>query len=75
MAEKVSGKTCLCWTVMNPLTATFSRSEMNIIHPQSDSSTPEVNWDDQQRINAFGRLNTQRHELQAEIKAKKARAM
>lgn len=34
-----------------------------------------MNWDDQQRINAFGKLNTQRHELQAEIKAKKARSV
>lgn len=30
----------------------------------------EVNWEDQQRICAFGRLNTRSHELSALLKLK-----
>ena len=37
------------------------------------STSPEVLWEDQQRINQFGRLNNQLHELRAELKAKQAR--
>ena len=35
--------------------------------------SPQVNWEDQQRINKFGRLNSRLHEIQAELKAKRAR--
>jgi hypothetical protein len=35
---------------------------------------PQVRWEDQKQINEFGRLNTQRVELQAEIDVLKVRA-
>ena len=38
---------------------------------QGDGLETEVTWDDQQNINAFGRLNNKFHELEDEIKAKK----
>lgn len=59
------------WSASSPLATQVT--ELVLLAVQSDSSTPEVNWEDQQRINRFGRLNNQHHELQAEIKAKKAR--
>lgn len=30
----------------------------------------EVRWEDQQKINSFGRLNTRMHDLEEEIKEK-----
>ncbi|XP_024398199.1 probable prefoldin subunit 4 [Physcomitrium patens] len=38
---------------------------------QGDGVETEVTWEDQQNINAFGRLNNKFHELEDEIKAKK----
>ena len=35
-----------------------------------DADDVEVRWEDQQRINAFGRLNGRLHDLEDEIKGK-----
>ena len=48
-------------------------SSRRSLRPQAPDETPEVTREDQQRINAFGRLNNQLHELQAELEGKKAR--
>ncbi|EFJ09419.1 hypothetical protein SELMODRAFT_82059, partial [Selaginella moellendorffii] len=39
---------------------------------QGEGVETEVTWEDQQNINAFGRLNAKFHDLEDEIKAKKA---
>ena len=57
-----------------PVRCTDSASRPPNSHAsQSPDETPEVTREDQQRINAFGRLNNQLHELQAELEGKKAR--
>ncbi|XP_024519014.1 probable prefoldin subunit 4 [Selaginella moellendorffii] len=38
---------------------------------QGEGVETEVTWEDQQNINAFGRLNAKFHDLEDEIKAKK----
>lgn len=35
------------------------------------ASTPEVLWEDQKRINEFGKLNNRHHELSAKLREKK----
>lgn len=42
-----------------------------MIGEQGDGVETEVTWEDQQNINAFGRLNNKFHELEDTIKAKK----
>ena len=34
----------------------------------------EVRWEDQQKINTFGRLNTRMHELEDELKEKSSKS-
>ena len=47
---------------------------MSYLLTQEKKSTTEVTWEDQQRINKFGRFNVTSHELQAELKAKRVRS-
>lgn len=41
--------------------------------PQATPQAVDVKLEDQQKINAFSRLNTRLHELEAQLAAKKAR--
>jgi len=57
----------------------FSRGpvQLTLVVPAScrlqSEETPDVTKDDQRRINAFGRLNTRKQDVQAELSGKKVR--
>lgn len=55
---------------LSPFSLFFLRKKMASAPPPPTKHDVEVNWEDQQRICAFGRLTNRSHELRAMIASK-----